>query len=82
MALPDGARLAVRRGRDRAAGRHFRLVAESGRVIEGDLPGYTMPAVKNAAGFFAEDEMDLVDLFVGSEGVLGGFSEMELRLAP
>jgi D-lactate dehydrogenase (cytochrome) len=39
-----------------------------------------MPAVKNAAGFFAEDNMDLLDLFVGSEGTLGIISEMEIRL--
>ena len=26
---------------------------------------------KNAAGLFPEDPMDLVDLFIGSEGILG-----------
>ncbi len=41
-----------------------------------------MPAVKNAAGIYAADDMDLIDLFIGSEGVLGVFSELELALTP
>jgi D-lactate dehydrogenase (cytochrome) len=39
-----------------------------------------MPNVKNASGYFAADDMDLVDLFIGSEGTLGLVSEIELRL--
>lgn len=82
VALPDGAMLDVRRGRDRAHGRMFRLVTESGRVIEGRLPAYTMPDVKNASGFYARDDMDLVNLFVGAEGTLGVFTQLELELQP
>jgi D-lactate dehydrogenase (cytochrome) len=39
-----------------------------------------MPQVKNAAGYYAKDEMALLDLFIGSEGTLGVFSEIELRV--
>ena len=38
-----------------------------------------MPEVKNASGLFAARDMDLIDLFVGSEGILGAFSEIGLR---
>jgi D-lactate dehydrogenase (cytochrome) len=41
-----------------------------------------MPATKNAAGYFAAQGMDLLDLFVGSEGTLGVIVEIELRLIP
>ena len=41
-----------------------------------------MPDVKNAAGYFAADGMDLLDLFIGSEGTLGVMTEVELRLLP
>jgi D-lactate dehydrogenase (cytochrome) len=82
VALAHGVMLEVRRGRERASGRAFRLKAENGRVIEGRLPSYAMPAVKNASGFFAADDMDLVDLFVGAEGTLGVMTQIELTVLP
>jgi D-lactate dehydrogenase (cytochrome) len=42
-----------------------------------------MPAVsKLSAGYFAEPGMDLIDLFIGSEGTLGVVTEAVLRVAP
>ena len=80
VVLIDGDILDLKRGRERADGRTFRLETEGGRVIEGVLPTYEMPHVKNAAGYFAADDMDLIDLFIGSEGTLGVISEVEVRL--
>jgi D-lactate dehydrogenase (cytochrome) len=39
-----------------------------------------MPKVKHSAGYFVEDNMDLIDLFIGSEGTLGFIAEAELVL--
>ncbi len=82
MVLADGDVLPLKRVCQRAKGRYFSLQTSGGRLIEGKVPLYEMPMVKNASGYFAEDDMDLVDLFVGSEGTLAVISEVEIRLVP
>jgi len=80
--LPDGSGIYLKRGVERAEGLKFALKTDSGQIIRGRLPDYTMPRVKNAAGFFAEKDMDLIDLFIGSEGTLGVITELELIISP
>lgn len=82
LILADGDRLHLRRGEHRAVRRAFSVRTESGCSLAGNVPPYTLPAVKNASGFHAEDDMDLVDLFIGAEGTLGIVSAVELRLIP
>ncbi|MCD6360126.1 MAG: FAD-binding oxidoreductase [Armatimonadetes bacterium] len=80
IVLPDGDRLALRRGQVLADGRDFTVTTESGRELRFSAPSYRMPDVKNAAGLFARDGMDLVDLFVGCEGILGVITEVLVRV--
>ena len=82
VVLADGDVVALHRGEVSATGRHLALTTESGRVLELDLPGYQMPQTKNASGYYIADDMDAVDLFIGSDGTLGIISELELVLAP
>ena len=57
--------------------------AHDGRVVRVPVPTYRMPDVaKRSAGYFAEPEMDLIDLFIGSEGTLGVITEITLRVLP
>ena len=44
------------------------------------LPTYEMPKAKNAAGLWTERDMDLIDLFIGSEGIFGIITEVDLWL--
>lgn len=82
LVLSDGSALEVRRSEVRAHGRRFSLRTEEGRLLEGELPAYTVPDVKTAAGYYAADDMDMLDLFVGMEGTLGVVTQVELRLIP
>jgi D-lactate dehydrogenase (cytochrome) len=55
----------------------------SGGTIEARLPTYSMPRVrKHASGYFVAPGMDVIDLFIGSEGTLGVIVEAELKLLP
>ena len=39
-----------------------------------------MPTIKHAAGYYIKPNMDLIDLFIGSEGTLGIIYDIKLRL--
>jgi D-lactate dehydrogenase (cytochrome) len=82
VVLMGGEVLALRRGAQKTVGRTFQLTSEGGCRFSGQVPDYPLPAVKNASGIYAHADMDPIDLFIGSEGILGVFSEIELVLTP
>jgi D-lactate dehydrogenase (cytochrome) len=83
VALSTGDVLDIQRGSLFAEGRSFAVPLPGGRSITGELPAYSMPNTrKNAAGYFIAPGMDLIDLFIGSEGTLGVITEVETRLVP
>ncbi|MEQ1757705.1 MAG: FAD-binding oxidoreductase [Vicinamibacterales bacterium] len=82
VVLADGRVLSVSRGDSIAVGHDLRLDA-GGTTVHLPVPTYRMPDVpKLSAGYFAAPGMDLLDLFVGSEGTLGVIVDVVLRVIP
>jgi D-lactate dehydrogenase (cytochrome) len=82
LMLADGSVLSLQRGQTMANGRTFAVTTEDGRTLRGTLPSYRMPSVKNAAGYYVADGMDMIDLWVGAEGTLGVVLSAGLQLLP
>jgi len=82
VVLASGEVLDLRRGEVRASAEgFFEIETTAGALLRLQVPGYAMPRVaKCSAGYYAEPGMDLIDLFIGSEGTLGVVTEIELRL--
>jgi D-lactate dehydrogenase (cytochrome) len=82
VVLADGAILDLTRGDVTASlGGWFALEPPGGTPIRIPVPTYAMPDVaKLSAGYYARPGMDLVDLFVGSEGTLGFIVDCHVRV--
>ncbi|MCL2539711.1 MAG: FAD-binding oxidoreductase [Oscillospiraceae bacterium] len=80
--LPDGRAFSLRRGECVANGRKLKLELETGDIIAITLPTYQMPKIKNTSGYYATENMDAVDLFLGSDGTLAVITELELKVIP
>jgi D-lactate dehydrogenase (cytochrome) len=79
VVLADGSVLDVERGRTRASNGRIFVRAAAGE-IEIPVPGYRVPAVdKVSAGYHAAPDLDLIDLFIGSEGTLGIVTSVRFR---
>ncbi len=79
LLLANGKELEIKRGKIRA--KDSKLLIET-LDNEYKIPVFDlgMPCVKNASGYFLKKDMDLIDLFIGSEGTLAIVTEIEIDL--
>ena len=79
--LSNGEILSIPRGKYFASpAGEFTVFDSKGNQLSVKLPTYRMPHTKNTAGFFAAPRMDLIDLFIGSEGCFGVITEVTVAL--
>jgi D-lactate dehydrogenase (cytochrome) len=90
LLLPQGAVLEIQRGDVVSHGERFVVPRglfspQPAHDLEAPVPRTGTPdwkTCKNAAGLFSSNPMDLVDLFIGSEGILGVFLRIKTILLP
>jgi D-lactate dehydrogenase (cytochrome) len=90
VVLASGTLLQITRNQVRSSGGVFTVprellspTPEKDLVLPApNLPHTDWKICKNSAGLFSEPEMDLVDMFLGSEGILGIIVELVTRLLP
>lgn len=82
MVLRHGEVLALKRGQCFVKpGDQILLQGQHSLVFS--IPSYETPPLKKiSAGYYVRNPMDLMDFFIGSEGTLGIFTEVELRVVP
>ena len=62
-------------------GKYERLYDD--KIIQLPIPTYNRPNIKNASGLFSDKngKVDLIDLIIGSEGILGMITSCHLGLS-
>jgi D-lactate dehydrogenase (cytochrome) len=80
VVLANGETLKLKRGENKSSGYYLKLNTEEGTTYILNIPDYHMPDTKNTSGYFAKENMDAIDLFIGSEGTLGVITSITLKL--
>ncbi|MBA3693043.1 MAG: FAD-binding oxidoreductase [Acidobacteria bacterium] len=81
IVLANGDLLNLKRGEVFTSNGFVELKTKSGNLIKAKVPTYQQPNVrKNTSGYFSAENLDAIDLFIGSEGTLGVITKIELSL--
>lgn len=73
--LPNGDDLHIKRGSTKVENNIIKFLN-----YEIEFEDIFMPEIKHAAGYYLKNGMDLIDLFIGSEGTLGFIYDVKLKL--
>ena len=80
MITPSGDTFTVERGTSVIPSKGILIKTDQNKVISLDPFTFESLQLKNASGFFSKSPMDLIDLFIGSEGTLVAFSSIGIKL--
>lgn len=80
IVLPTGEIISIERGNVFAQNFRLLLNTENGKSYELKIPEVKSLPTKNTAGYFCKENMDAIDLFIGSEGTLGIITKIKLKL--
>jgi len=80
VVLPIGKQISIKRGQYTLQGYSAEIDLSGNDILKFSIPNYTMPDVKHSAGYYSKPNMDLIDLFIGSEGTLGLITKIKLKL--
>lgn len=80
LVLPTGELLYLERGQCFADKFNLSFATIGGNEFKLKIPRTKTLPTKNTAGYFCRENMDVVDLFIGSEGTLGVFTKLKLKL--
>ena len=80
IVLPTGELLILERGQNFAKKFELSIVTDGGKKIELKIPSVKSLPTKNTAGYYCKENMDAIDLFIGSEGTLGVITKLKLKL--
>jgi len=82
VVLPTGTVLDLSRGESRVLDDGTIIIPHPGGEISFKVPTYSWPPTKSTAGIYSSPGMDPLDLFIGSEGILGVITSMDLLAIP
>ncbi len=82
MVLANGETVTITRNIEKFNNGSCSFVTDQGTTIVIPQMNYRSVNLKNASGYFSAQDMDCIDLFIGSEGTLGIFAEIGIHLSP
>ena len=80
IVLPSGELLNLERGQNFAKKNTLLIVTSNGKKFDLIIPNVKSLPTKNTAGYYCKENMDAIDLFIGSEGTLGVITKLKLKL--
>lgn len=80
--LATGEKIQISRGHFTCKKDGFSILTDHKKFLTIPAPTFISPSVKNASGYYCSENMDLIDLIIGSEGTLAAVSQIGICLKP